>query len=390
MRKIDREKHLVVDCVVNRLRENELDTPDPTEIEMTFLGPGFGESSLIHVGDGNWIAVDSCVDSSTQLSRVLSYFEKIGISPASLRMIVATHWHDDHIRGLSQLVEAAPGADFVCSAAVQTREFYTLVASAKRTLTATPSGVAEMAKILDLIESRQGHNGTTQRTPIWAKENLLLFDSTVGSRVVRLHALSPSDWSMTRAWQSLGRLVPTLMQPKRALPAPGANESSVVLWLVIDDVCALFGADLEETVNSATGWKRVVANPLRTGHGAVIKVPHHGSMNAVNTDVWRTMLVSDPVAVIVPFRKGDVVLPRDEAIKLYCSLTRNLFLTVRPGTRRVHRRRGAVDRILRSSVQNLTEVLSEDGIVRVRIRGGGEGTSVWNVGLMSPAYAACS
>jgi beta-lactamase superfamily II metal-dependent hydrolase len=377
----------VVDCVVKVLRKSDLDAPGPNQIEMTFLGPGFGESIVIHLGNGVWIVVDSCIDSSTQLSRVLNYFEMIGVSPTSLRIIVATHWHDDHIRGLSQVVEAAPGAHFVCSAAIQTRDFYTLVASARRTLTITPSGVAEMARILDLIESRHRQPGT-QRTPIWAKENVLLFDSTVGSRVVRLHALSPSDWAMTRAWQSLGRLVPGLMQPKRVLPAPGANEASVALWLVIDDVCALLGADLEETVSSAAGWRQVVANPLRTGNATVIKIPHHGSMNGVNRDVWRTMLVSDPIAVIVPFRNGDVVLPRDEAVKLYCSMTRNLFLTVRPGTRRVQKRRGAVDKTLRSSVQSLAEVLSEDGIVRVRIDE--NDASVWNVGLISPAYAACS
>lgn len=197
----------MVDCVVKELRKSDLDAPGPNQIEMTFLGPGFGESTLIHVGDGVWITVDSCVDSSKQFSRALNYFEMIGVSPTSLRIIVATHWHDDHIRGLSQVVEAAPGADFVCSAAIQTRDFYTLVASAHRTLTATPSGVAEMARILELIERRHTEHGTTQKTPIWAKENLLLFDSTVGSRVVRLRALSPSDWSMTRAWQSLGHLV---------------------------------------------------------------------------------------------------------------------------------------------------------------------------------------
>lgn len=378
----------MVDCVVTRLRNSDLLAPSDDELEVTFLGPGFGESILIHLGHGVWVAVDSSINASTGSSQVLDYLATIGVSPNSLQIIVATHWHDDHIRGLSQLIEAAPEASFVCSAAVHSKEFYTLIASARRSMTIASPGIAEMARILELLEARHDNNNLLQKTPIWAKENVLLYDQTVGSAAVRLHTLSPSDWSMTRAWQSLGRLMPRPMEPKRVLPAPQSNEASVALWVVVDDICILLGADLEETASPAGGWKKVVANPLRGGTASVFKIPHHGSKNGFNKDVWRTMLVPEPIAAIVPFRNGNVVLPTQSALKEYCALTSNLFLTAPPGTRRVRRRSGAKSKILRASVRNLTEIFSEDGIVRLRIVTR-TAASPWNVGLFQPAYSAC-
>jgi hypothetical protein len=377
----------VVDCVVGQLRASDIAAPSEDELEITFLGPGFGESTLIHLGNGAWVVVDSSINASTRSSRVLDYLTKIGVSPTSLQVIVATHWHDDHIRGLSQLVEAAPEARFVCSAAVQHREFYTLVASARRPMTTASPGIAEMARILELLEARRDGDNARQRTPIWAKENVLLYDGMVGSAAVRLQALSPSDWSMTRAWQSLGRLLPRPMEPKRVLPAPQSNEASVALWLVVDEIGILLGADLEETTTPAGGWKRVVANPLRSGTASVFKVPHHGSSNAFSNDVWRTMLVPGPIAVIVPFRSGSISLPTEGAVRQYCALTKNLFLTVRPGAKRVRRRRGAEAKILRALGSSLTEVFGEEGMVRVRITT--NEASPWSVGLLQPAYAAC-
>jgi beta-lactamase superfamily II metal-dependent hydrolase len=378
----------VVDCVVARLKASDITAPSEDELELIFLGPGFGESILIHLGHGVWAVVDSSINASTRSSHVLDYFARIGVSPTSLEVIVATHWHDDHIRGLSQLVEAAPEARFVCSAAVHRKEFYTLVASARRAMTTISPGIAEMAAILKLLEARHDNDKMHQRTPIWAKENTLLFEQTVGSAAVRLQALSPSDWSMTRAWQSLGRLLPAPMEPKRVLPAPQSNEASVSLWLVVDDICILLGADLEETTTPTGGWKRVVANPLRTGRASVFKIPHHGSSNGFSNDVWRTMLVPEPIAIIVPFRNGSVSLPTEDAVRQYCSLTNKLFLTVRPGARRSRSRRGAEAKILRTSGINLTEVFSEQGIVRLRIATS-DTSSPWRVGLLPPAYAAC-
>jgi beta-lactamase superfamily II metal-dependent hydrolase len=373
--------------VITSLHEDELDAPAATEVEVTFLGPGFGETALMHMGQGKWIVVDSCVDLRTQSSLALDYLRKIDVDPSSVFMVLATHWHDDHIRGLSQIVEAASDATFVCSAAIQHREFYTLVASANRTMSVTPPGVEEMAKILETLTVRS-KDQAKQRTPVWAKENSLLWEGHVGSLMVRVQALAPSDLAMTRAVQSFGRLMPQLRQPKRVLPAPRPNESSVVLWVTVGELGVLFGGDLEETVDAASGWKRVVSNPLRKGRASVFKLPHHGSANAFNADVWETMLTTDPIVAIIPFRNGRVVLPTADSVKRYCTLSEDVFLTVPPDTRHTRRRVGTVEKLVRMSAGKLTDVLGAHGVIRIRTNLAGD-ESEWRVGLVQPAYSAC-
>jgi beta-lactamase superfamily II metal-dependent hydrolase len=378
----------VVNCVVANLQESDLDAPASNELEITFLGPGFGECALMHMGQEKWIVVDSCIDVATRSSLALDYLSKIGVSFTSVFMVVATHWHDDHIRGISQIVEASPGATFVCSAAVQKREFFSLVASARRTMSASPSGVKEMTEILRLLAIRHQENNAMQGTPVWAKENSLLCEEPIGSAAVRVQALSPSDLSMTRAWQSFARLVPTIHEPKRVLPAPSPNEASIVLWVTVDDIGVLFGGDLEEGIQRATGWKRVVDNPLRRGTASVFKVPHHGSSNAFNHNVWKTLLTPDPIAAVVPFRNGNIMLPKAGSIALYCSLTENVFITAPPGLRRTHRRSGSVEKLVRMYAGRLSEVFGARGVVRVRLNSEGN-SPTWRVGLIQPAYKAC-
>ena len=42
---------------------NTGDPPGDEEFELTLFGPGYGESIVMHVGAGEWVIVDSCLDS---------------------------------------------------------------------------------------------------------------------------------------------------------------------------------------------------------------------------------------------------------------------------------------------------------------------------------------
>jgi len=36
--------------------------PAADEIEVTLFGPGYGEAIAVHLGEGAWLLVDSCID----------------------------------------------------------------------------------------------------------------------------------------------------------------------------------------------------------------------------------------------------------------------------------------------------------------------------------------
>ena len=130
--------------------------PDHNVMEVTFLGPGYGECILIHIGNGSWIIVDSCLDAESQPA-ALAYFGTLGLNPTEgVSLIVATHWHDDHIRGMGSLVEICDNATFCCASVLCKNEFLAAVsAMARRPMSAAGSGMQELYKVISL----QGTSG---------------------------------------------------------------------------------------------------------------------------------------------------------------------------------------------------------------------------------------
>ena len=89
--------------------------PGKNEFEITLFGPGYGESVVLHVGNGAWIVVDSCIDKENT-PVAIHYLNRLGVDPAeAVTLVVATHWHDDHIRGMARLVAACTNANEVWS-----------------------------------------------------------------------------------------------------------------------------------------------------------------------------------------------------------------------------------------------------------------------------------
>jgi phosphoribosyl 1,2-cyclic phosphodiesterase len=103
--------------------------PSVDEIEITVFGPGFGEAIAVHLGAGNWILVDSCIDPHSKLPAAHTYLNAIGVNASQVKTIIASHWHDDHVRGISDLAGYYPEADFLISAALNNKEAATFLSA---------------------------------------------------------------------------------------------------------------------------------------------------------------------------------------------------------------------------------------------------------------------
>ena len=324
------------------------------------IGPGRGECVLVHLGDSDWCIVDSCKSRASANPVAWDYLRQFGEKTLSqVRLIVATHWHDDHIRGLASLLEQSPEAKFACASAVQTKEFLTLVASAGVALT-EDTGVNEFAAILETLEVRSAGSllfALVNRPLLRLNGNNRSFPSCVTS-------LSPSDETLKVALIEIGKMMPQEGRPQRRTSSPSPNHASIALWIEAGSKRVLLGADLEHTGREGEGWLAILKSHTDTLPAAVFKIPHHGSENADCPQVWTTMVAPEPVAVVTPFT-GGVRLPKDSDLERLESRTSKLYCTSR-GTGKPPTRDPSVEKKLKNVTSNRRVLDGQPGHVRIR------------------------
>ncbi|MGA7577354.1 MAG: MBL fold metallo-hydrolase [Desulfobaccales bacterium] len=362
--------------------------PRPEEIEVSLFGPGYGESVLLHVGSNNWIIVDSCIDRISKAPLPLAYLSEIGVDPAkNVKLLIATHWHDDHIRGLSLILKECASTEFVCSAAMGSREFETLVSAYRRRSMMVSTGVKEFLEILNILEERG--NKRPPNYPRLAIADRLLWCSKPSPGETgyscEIHSLSPSDPSVIKSKIEIDNLIPVSGETKRRVPVIGPNHAAVVLLVRIGDDQILLGSDLEELGDAGRGWSAIISSQTRPqGKASFFKIPHHGSANADHPEIWLKLLEPEPLSVLTPFSVGNVVLPtRGDATRI-CNNTTKAFSTGVPGYKITKGRDPMVEKQLREMGQKIRQVPFQMGQVRAR---GSQvnGKITWRVELLRGA-----
>lgn len=365
--------------------------PIADELEVSVFGPGVGESIVVHLGHGEWMVVDSCLNPKTGRPAALEYLCALGVDVRSaVKLLVLTHWHDDHVRGAGQILEHAKAAQVVCSAKDHGSAFFEAVETA-REARQPATGLDEMAQILGTLLRRRLPNQRPESAgPMWAAEGRTLFQrGTVanGHQAVRLVALSPSDSTLTLAMHELRQFLPRPAGPERRVVRLTPNERSVVVFAEAGTRAILLGADLEETPNPATGWSAVVASPVRPAvRSEVFKVPHHGAVGADNEVVWREMLAEEPTACVTPFSRGRSPLPTPKDLRRLGQRTPHVFCTRRARGPKPRRKPRAVERTIREVARRRRPI--EGPIGHIRVRGSLSDRLPLRVELFGPAFKA--
>jgi len=308
-----------------------LKAPEEDEIEVTLFGPGKGECVVVHIGGGEWIVMDSCLGKDREPAAA-TYLESLGVDLAGVKLLVVSHWHDDHIGGLARLVELIPGAGLVCSGALAADEFLYLVSAADlRPMVRTTSGVHEFRRVIETLDSRKQH-------PRFAIQDRVLYRRSNSIPCV-IQALSPSDASNREGFEHIRDLLGEQGQGDRlTVPRPERNPAAVVVWVDIGGICMLLSSDLEVSVDAQKGWTALLNAPARpTADAEVIKVSHHGSINGHDDEVWRSLVKPAPHAVLTPYLSGSTPLPRPSDIERIARLTPHAYLTRPSGTPKVKR-----------------------------------------------------
>ena len=328
--------------------------PSKDEFEFTLFGPGYGESIILHVGDGAWVVVDSCLDADG-MSRCLGYLDNIGVNPAeAVALIVATHWHDDHIRGMARLVEVCNNATFCCASVLLKEEFLTVVrALENRPLSVAGSGLKEIHGVLSQLLQ-------VKSQPTLAIANRLIYRQGV----CEIWSLSPNDANFLDFLRTISGLLPKEGESKRRIRSISPNDVAVILWIKVGDVAVLLGSDLEKR-----GWVEILQSATRpAGQASAFKVPHHGSENAHEPDVWKRMLEPDPFSVLTPWRMGSRILPSKRDAQRILSYTTNAYISAsnRTSVSTPENRINMVERTIRDSGVKLQRLSMSPGGIRLR------------------------
>ena len=338
--------------------------PGDDEFEVTLLGPGYGESVVLHIGGGTWILVDSC--GRADAPAALDYLRSIDLDPARVvELIVATHWHDDHIRGMARMVEVCANAAFCCASVLCHEEFLTAVHALEgRHVAAVGSGLREIHGTFSRL--REVHSA-----PTWASANRRLLSTDL----CQVWSLAPADAAFADFLRELGRRLPEAGQAETRIRSLSPNEVAVVLWVAVDDIAVLLGSDLERR-----GWSTVVQDAARpAGKASVFKVPHHGSESAHEPGVWERMLDPAPFAMVTPWKRGGRVVPNRLDKQRILTNTPNAYVSsAGASTAPVRRRDRMVERMVRQSGVRLRRTPTPDG-VRLRRRIGAR--APWRVEL---------
>lgn len=361
--------------------------PKVDEIEVSLFGPGHGECVLIHVGSGSWIVIDSCLDQRARRQPALHYLSRIGVDAASqVKVVLASHWHRDHVMGLSEVVRECVSADFWTSAAFREQELLRMTRRTGKLKLTRHNAFAEFHDVMERLSVRSDGFGGLPVVRLASAGKMIYRATRSGEPKVVVEAISPSDRDVLAAMTALSALVPGSGASEFAVREPQPNEAAIALRVQLGDAVVLLGSDLEEPETPSTdrGWTAAVGHASLRGQPAtVFKVAHHGSRTGHCPAVWSELLAPNSHALITPFRPSG--LPRSDDLQRLHQATARVYLAARVEQPPAGRHERAERPIVRGHVIAMREPEGRAGHIRLRAHANATSPDDWRVELEPPA-----
>lgn len=344
-------------------------SPEPNELEISVFGRGIGECVVGHIGGGDWIVVDSCIGEGGPVA--LQYLSRLGVDVGKVvKLVVVSHWHDDHSAGISDVISAAETADVAFAQALTTKEFVTVVKAYSRDpLLPGSSGVDEMDRTYDVLRQRKrsGEVRSISIGPRFTGADRRILQRTAGTfQPVEIWSLSPSDAAAQLFLHEIAEWGRPAKTAKRRLVSQDPNTLASVIWIDFNGRKVLLGSDLETSRNPSLGWLAIVNSSTRPqGRAPIFKVPHHGSQTGHESRIW-TDLVQQPISLLTPYNSSQ--LPRATDATRIREASSRAFIASKPSQRPVMPKDPAVAKTLREQQRKIWKRATNMGQVRVRWR----------------------
>jgi hypothetical protein len=98
----------------------------------------------------------------------------------------------------------------------------------------------------------------------------------------------------------------------------------------------------------------------------VFKIPHHGSENADYPDLWTEMLCTDPIAILSPFKRGNIALPNQSDVFRISKRTNNVYITSIKPPKRIKKAK-IIEQFVKGATRSIRQIPNNCGQVRLRI-----------------------
>lgn len=349
-------------------------------LEISLFGTGVGEGLAVHLGDGDWALVDTCREISNGIPLNLAYLESIGVDvEVAVKLIIATHWHDDHVDGLSNIIERCPSARLAFPQALACDEFRALVqlyGDPDYMLDREKSGVKEMVNTLRILKNRKDIDPNGYRPPIKTQADHLLFHNNY----CEFFALSPSPEAiqeateeMARMWHDLNSVRSAPRSTRTSVASPERNLYATALWIRWGDRRMVLGSDLEEHGNYHLGWQAALScQRFPDKKATIFKIPHHGSPNGDHDDIWNKIVEPDnPIAILSAYARGATPRPSMDDIARIKRRTNQFYYTTLP-RKTVEKYTSVVEKTIVGVAKRRQSLRKNPGQIQIRWETDGE------------------
>lgn len=353
--------------------KEKLEPPASDEIEVTLIGgtAGYGESILMHIGNGDWIIIDSCVNLKTGECAPVSYLNELSVDISQhVLYVLCTHWHDDHIKGLSSILEQCTSKTIFALSCSDNREkwVYEMLndynyhgkSTVLNELTSTIAKANDKGiKVLPVKQDSLvfNLNGVTAHALSPSDEVVKKFEEEVASaqvkyhkvlgQLVKLKAMDAQTIQDATAIEEetingFARLIEeridekkvdqeatnllTYKDAKRVEP----NDRCVALLVSFNNHHIVLGADLEnKTADSElSGWMSVAKCSSMNGvSSGLFKIPHHGSETGYCDLFLKSFVKNDATMKLTAWTKGDKLIPEPGMLAKYYAHSQEMYIT---------------------------------------------------------------
>lgn len=295
------------------------------DFQITLLGTGggYGESVVVKLCDQNWFVIDSCVNPYSKEILPLKYLEDNNVDLENdVKLIVCSHWHDDHIKGLDVLLDKCKNAKFVFAVIEDFPKYLKYLDIDSRDDKGSSSTTTTFMHCMEIIKSRKG-------VIVSAQQDKLLMRIERPRVKAEVFCLTPTDDMLKRFQQMLPEIFKDAAKSNIRLHPFEPNDIATVLMMEVNGHVAILGGDLEEDAKYRQ-WTYILDNSVALDGKSfsMIKIPHHGSETGFSERLWTEFACDAVTACMTSFNHGKVHLPMDEMVERYKGLATYLYLTV--------------------------------------------------------------